>query len=733
MRHAFGLVSALVALIVIVPAEPVAVAQAPAQVEVRRPIRQATSRNLRDIPRKPDTGRVREHHVRPVTQPGGPVQQDAAIQQFMVTGLAALPGLGFDGIGEHSLTVPYEVNSVPSDINGAIGLTQYVQWVNTSFAVFAKSDGAPLAGPTAGNTLWEDLGGNCAEQNDGDPIAQFDKIANRWVMTQFQVTVKPYSQCIAVSLTEDATGMWHLYEYTKENFPDYPKLAVWPDAYYITYNMFGGTYRGPKACAYDRAVMLNGGNAAEICFQLSPAIGALLPSDLDGHTLPPGGAPNHLLTLRSTTSLGLYRFDPDFATPANSTLTGPAILPVPAFTQACAGVTRLACIPQPGTSQRLESLSDRLMYRLAYRNFGTHESLVVNHAVSVSGTTGIRWYEIRNPGTTPFVYQASSYQPDTQHRWMGSAAMDQTGNMAMGYSVGSGTLYPGIRFVGREATDPLNNLSLETNIIDGSGSQTSYARWGDYTSMSVDPVDDCTFWYTNQYLKVGGNFNWDTRVASFKFASCTGTTPEPDFALFMQPGSLAVQAGGTASFGVSLSGISGFEGDVSLSAAGLPVGAAQNFTVNPVGISGGSGSSTLEIATSESLAPGTYPFTVTGTSGSTVHSTAASLVVVSPEPADFALSVSPGSRNIRRGDSTTYNVTIAPLDGFGNDVTFELSGYHNTMTFQFVPSTVTGGGSTTLTVATTTSTPKGKYTLAIRATDSTGELTHLQQVSLRVR
>jgi len=224
-----------------------------------------------------------------------------------------------------------------------------------------------------------------------------------------------------------------------------------------------------------------------------------------------------------TNSLNLFKFHVDFASPAKSTFTGPTVIPVAPFTPACGGGV---CIPQPNTSQKLDSLADRLMYRLAYRNFGTHESLVVNHSVFVSGNKhsqvdGVRWYEVRNPNGAPGVFQEGTFSPDSNSRWMGSIAMDKVGDIAVGYSVSSSTLFPSIRYTGRVPTDLLGTLESEKTITAGTGSQNGgLNRWGDYSSMSVDPADDCTFWYTNEYLETTGSFNWSTRIASFKFPGC---------------------------------------------------------------------------------------------------------------------------------------------------------------------------------------------------------------------
>jgi hypothetical protein len=267
--------------------------------------------------------------------------------------------------------------------------------------------------------------------------------------------------------------------------------------------------------------MLAGQAATQQCFDLGTSYGSLLPADLDGNTPPPSGSPNYLVNF-GTNKLNLWKFKVDWVNTANTALTGPTSLPVAAFTAACNGGT---CIPQSGTTQKLDSLADRLMYRLAYRNRSGTESLMVTHSVKVgtkrTAPSGIRWYELRIAGGTPSVFQQSTFAPDSTYRWMGSIAMDKLGNMAVGYSASSSAIHPAIRYTGRLVSDPLNTMQAENSIIEGTGSQTSnLSRWGDYSAMSVDPVDDCTFWYTNEYQKANGSFNWSTRIASFKFPSC---------------------------------------------------------------------------------------------------------------------------------------------------------------------------------------------------------------------
>ncbi|KZC35673.1 MULTISPECIES: hypothetical protein [Rhodanobacter] len=498
------------------------------KVEVTPAVKHDTLRSLRGtMPRPEDfskSPRIHPLHPLPPLAPGN--QTDGAVQHTITGAFAPALGAGFEGVGQ-GFSGPqgtFTVNSAPPDTNGAVGATQYLQIVNTGFAVFDKASKAVTYGPVPSNTLWSGFGGPCEADNDGDAVVVYDKAANRWVVSQFAVSATPYYQCVAVSATSDATGAYYRYAFSYGSvFPDYPKMGVWPDGYYETFNMFTSTFQGAKLCAYDRTAMLNGQAATQQCFQLSTSYGGVLPADLDGATAPPAGSPNYMLNFTSN-SVNLWKFHVDWANSANTSLSGPLNIPVAAFATACRGGS---CIPQYGTRQKLDSLGDRLMFRLAYRNFGTHESLVVNHSVQVGTSrknpyTGVRWYEIRSPGTTPVVYQQSTFSPDTSFRWMGSVAMDKQGNMALGYSVSSSALHPAIRYTGRLASDPLNTLEAENSIIEGNGSQSgnNLSRWGDYSAMTVDPVDDCTFWYTTEYLQNTGSFNWNTRIASFKFPGC---------------------------------------------------------------------------------------------------------------------------------------------------------------------------------------------------------------------
>ena len=423
----------------------------------------------------------------------------------------------------------------PPDTTGDVGPNHYVQWVNLRYAIYTLTRGVnnEITGfnlvpgfPKNGNVVWQGFGGRCQSDNDGDPIVQYDQLADRWILTQFAVSATPYTQCVAVSTTPDPTGSYFRYAFSyNRNFNDYPKMGVWPDAYYITYNMFrnGSQFTGNQVCAFERAQMLVGGVARQACASTSNSHHSLEPADLEGTTLPPAGEPNLLLSITST-ALNFWRFTVNWGA-GTGTLTGPtAVAGVAAFSRACGGGT---CIPQPGTTNQLDSLADRLMYRLSYRNFGDHESVVINHSVTSGSGVGVRWYELRNAagqtfGTAnPVLFQQGTFAPTNDFRWMGSAAMDKTGGIAIGYNISSSTVVPSIRYAYRGPADPLGTLGNETTVLAGSGIQTATLhRWGDYSTISVDPVDGCTMVFTSQYQPANGNFNWATWIHSFKLSTC---------------------------------------------------------------------------------------------------------------------------------------------------------------------------------------------------------------------
>ncbi len=439
--------------------------------------------------------------------------------------LAAFPGIGQGNYG-------FSVSYAPPDTNGSVGISQYVQWVNASFAVFNKS-GNLIYGPVPGNTLWRGFGGLCETTNQGDPIVKYDQMANRWVMTQLAFNVDnsgnpvaPFYQCVAVSQNSDATGAYNRYAFQFTDFNDYPKLSVWPDAYYLTVNMFNantGAFLGPQACALDRASMLANRCATAQCHQLSSTEGSLLPADLDGSTLPPAGSPEYFMDFDDNGAVKYSRFFVNWTTPSSSVFQGPTTISgITPFTPACNSGT--PCIPQLGTATRLDSLGDRLMYRLSFRQFSANAMLVVNHSIlgPSSQPSAIRWYQFTIPNNSTYVptlAQQGTYAPDSNSRFMGSIATDKLGNILLGFSESSSSEYPTINFTGRAPADPSGTMQNATHLI-GLGSQINLTRWGDYSSMAIDPSDDCTFWYTNQFLLSSGSFNWTTNVYKLRFANC---------------------------------------------------------------------------------------------------------------------------------------------------------------------------------------------------------------------
>jgi HYR domain-containing protein len=419
-------------------------------------------------------------------------------------------------------------------------LTQYVQIVNEGYQVFNKATGASVLGPSGISSIWGGFGGVCENNGDGDPVVVYDQIANRWVISQFAGAGTPTDECIAVSTGSDATGSYNRYGFhLGSNFFDYPKLGVWPDptnnGYFMSDNVFnaaGTAFLGVQAFAFDRVRMLAGLSATFVTSGLigSPANNGdpLLPADLDGSTLPPANSPCPFVEFPDTTgnNAGTYRtwlFHPDFVTPAMSTFTQRTSPTAAAFSFACTGGR--TCVPQPaGTA--LDGIGDRLMHRLPYRIIGGVERVVGNFTVSSGGVTGVRWFELRNVTSgSESVFQESTYQPDSTWRWMGSIAQDQAGDMALGFSASSATVFPSVRYAGRLIGDPVGTLGQgEATLFAGLGSQTGTgSRWGDYSAMSIDPVDDCTFWYTQEYYPAGTtSFNWRTRIGNFKFPTCNG-------------------------------------------------------------------------------------------------------------------------------------------------------------------------------------------------------------------
>jgi len=638
----------------------------------------------------------------------------AASASAPITPAAPTVGTSFDTVGRGFST--FSVGSAPPDPNSAVGPTQIVTVVNTGMTVQSKT-GTILYGPAKTNAVFVGFGGFCESTNDGDAVVRYDRLADRWVLTQFanvRSSTGPYYECVAVSQTNDATGTWNRYAFEFADFPDYPKLSVWPDAYYITYNMFSpsGAWRNAKSCAMDRAAMLAGTAATQVCFNTSSAYGGLLAADLDSPTAPPAGAPNvHVALGANNTTLAYWKFKPNFTTPASSTFTGPVALSVAAYSVACGGGS---CIPQSGTTNVLDSLGDRLMFRLPYWNFGTHQSLAVSHAVTANGAVGVRWYELRLGGTdsaTPSVHQQGTFAPDSQYRFMSSIAFDEAGNIALGYSRSSSSTFPSIGVTGRLAGNSLGLMTQgETIVQAGGGSQTgSLQRWGDYSSMNIDPVDDCTFWFTTEYLKSSGTFNWSTRVSSFKLPGCDSPLPD-DFSLTPTTSTLSTTSGGSAQTTINSAITYGSAQSVTMSASGLPTGATATFGTNPI-TSGGS--TTLTINTTTSTPGGTYTITVTGTGAQSTQSINLTLTV-----SDFTLSLSPTSGATATGGSASSTVSVGRT-GTAQSVSLSATGMPTGVTASFGSTTINSGTSTALTLAVAAGVTPGTYPITLTAAGAT--------------
>ncbi|HET7617873.1 MAG TPA: CARDB domain-containing protein [Vicinamibacterales bacterium] len=504
-------------------------------------------RSIRPIP--PQAGQhPSEREPRPRHAGRGlSIPVDTVVQNFFQNApTASAPLLSIDGL-------PNVNNVLPPDTNGDVGPNHYVQWVNLSFAIYGKgTGGAPpvlLYGPAAGRTLWAGFGGPCESTDNGDPIVLYDHLADRWVMTQlslpnmfFGLLIGPFYQCIAVSATSDPLGAYYRYQYSFDKLNDYPKLAVWPDGYYMTMNQYTAVtlqFAGQGVAAFDRASMLAGQPANMIYFDLDsvdPNLGGMLPADLDGRA-PPPQAPALYAQIDDDAwgyapidQIQVWRFHADWANLAASTFTRAAALATAPFDSDMCAYSR-NCIAQPGTGTRVDAMADRLMYRVQYRNFADHESIVLNHTVDADGTdhAGIRWYEIRDPEGTPFIAQQGTYAPDGDNRWMASAAMDGAGNLAIGFSVSSASTAPSVRYTGRLASDPPGLMTQgEMSLIEGAGAQTdSSGRWGDYSMLAVDPLDDCTFWYTQLYYANLSGSGWRTRIGAFSLPSCDAAPSLP--------------------------------------------------------------------------------------------------------------------------------------------------------------------------------------------------------------
>jgi PKD repeat protein len=407
----------------------------------------------------------------------------------------------------------------PPDANGSVGANYYMQTINTVYAIYNKSNGALVAGPTALNQLFSGVTGS--EYNDGDPVCLYDEQADRWLVAEFSISGSNDYMLIAVSTTNDPTGTWHKYSFDVSDMPDYEKFGIWRDGYYMGTN----NSTGNDIYVFERAQMLNGLTAQMVGFNnpwrptTIDGFMCVPPIDNDG-TFAPAGSPGLFITINDDAigggvdQLWIYELSVNWSSPSSSTFTRSQQLNVPAFDSNFGN--NWDNIKQKGTSRELDAIPMVVMNVPQYRNFGSYQTIVCSHTVDVNATdrAGIRWYELRRTSGTWTLRQSGTYSPDSHSRWMGSIALNGDNEIGLGYSISSSTLNPGIRYCGQSAAAYASASGVldiaEAVIQNANSSQTAYNRWGDYSSISIDPLNNHTFWFTTEY---GGSRQ--TKIASF--------------------------------------------------------------------------------------------------------------------------------------------------------------------------------------------------------------------------
>jgi Carboxypeptidase regulatory-like domain/FG-GAP-like repeat/FG-GAP repeat len=488
-----------------------------------------------------------ERQVPNFEKPGAAHDADDGVARILDTTMPP-PSLVFDGMNNIDNGLNHGILVLPPDTNGDVGPNHYIQMMNILFRVFDKN-GTALTPPLKMSSLFVSLGTGCSTRDDGEGSILYDPLADRWLMTQYCNLTPPFRQMVAVSKTGDPMGAWYTWEYVMPNFKqnDVSKFGVWHNAYYMSTEQFlGSDYAGTGAFAFDRDKMLHGDPTADFIYFDIPStvgvarLGNLLPADMDGLTPPPANVSGLFMSYLATEygdpqdALRVFEFKPNFGHPLDSTFGEVAGSPIPVAAFDPTSVAGRTDITQPPPGDFLDANSDRLMYRLAYRNFGNRESLVVNQTVRLTAVdqqykAGVRVYELsRTSPTSPFTVNVQSTITGVpgENRWIGSAAEDHQGNLAVGYNTVSDQKKPAVVYSGRAATDPPNTFRSEASLVAGTGVQTAFGfRWGDYTNMTVDPADDCTFWYNGQYFTQESQdqspFGWVTKIGRFKFDECT--------------------------------------------------------------------------------------------------------------------------------------------------------------------------------------------------------------------
>jgi len=468
-------------------------------------------------------------------------------------------GLGLYFSGPGGAFNPAVANS---EATGAVGTTQYLQWVDNAFAVFNKVTGVAEYGPAAGNTIWTGFGGPCETQDNGQFTVNFDKLSSRWVVSKEADTngAAPFLQCVAVSTSSDATGTWYRYSFQLAQLidnqyqPKNAKLGTWSDGYYMAFDMYSGaTFVGDKLCALQRANMVNGAGAGFQCILLNSEQVGYTAADVDGNTPPPAGLPEYFIAADSSYVVeDVEKFHVDWADSQNSTLGLEFQIDVGlGWNPTCSIYSFVGnCIPQLGTTQTLDANPERPMGRIAYRNYGDHQAFfatetdatVASPASGPAAPTAPRFYEFRLNGNNDlYLYQDGYVAPDqATFRFGPSIASDRAGNIAIAYNASSASMYPSQFVSTRAAGDPLGTMGNETYLNPGNASQTSGSTWDYRSELTVDPVDDCTYWYTEQYIPFAGSTQWVTVIAGFTLQGCAAQT----VTLQTVPAGLMVELGG---------------------------------------------------------------------------------------------------------------------------------------------------------------------------------------------
>ena len=490
-------------------------------------------------PRRPTEGGPPEESGRP---PMPKIPEAAAAIEQTTQGSEPAPQLltSFDGMGAgfSGPQGPAEGRN-PSDNSLAAGPDEIVQINNSHLAVFSKqgktypASGKVVFGAVVTNTLFAGFGGPCEQQVSGDAVVRYDQLANRWliVVPVFRRATPDaaYAMCYAVSTGPSPLGSYYRYEFARPLFPDYPRPAIWPDGYYVPTST-GDTVIQKHICAADREAMLHGKAASEQCFIID-GVNFLNAADVDGKRLPPHDTPEVILAAGGTQLHDQFEDDAimewrdfiDWKHPERSHLDGPQRIAVAPYHYLCDGQLS-KCVPQPGTEVRLDAQGDKLMQRLSYRNLGSKQFIVAAHSVDTGAGGGVRWYQFQVDGDGPLkVTQQGTYAPDGSFRWMPSIAMDHKGDIGVGYSFGDSSTFVGQRFAARMAADRPGSMTLHESVLaDGKSAQTSSLRWEDYTTLALDPSDDCTFWYVGDYLKAGDD-RYSTRIGAWRLPGCVAS------------------------------------------------------------------------------------------------------------------------------------------------------------------------------------------------------------------